>query len=292
MGCQMKNFPRLALALLALCPAASALRGEQPVSALPPFIITGRVIDYRGAGIVSAEVRVRKEGRLIARSNVGSFDADTSANYAVSVPMSNVGSESAATTNDMLTLEIEAGADTYSDTNLVVRAAKPGRTLRLDVRAASCTNGSGVSDAYLADISDYVGALGISGFFGADGKYLPDADFDGDGVSNYVEYLAGTDPFDPEDAGLRFLSFKPADGNPDLMEATFLPGPNRAYSAERAEVPKSGGSPAFELRPHQQTPASGAAAKNYLLTGSEDPEVRAIYLYKEGASSLYRLRLE
>ena len=98
-------------------------------------------------------------------------------------------------------------------------------------------------------------------------------------------------PFDPDDAGLRILSWRQVAGRSDLMEATFLPGPNRAYSAERAS-PSETGRPTFELRPHRLSPDKDAVPKNYLLTGNEDPEVRIIYLYKEGASSLYRLRLE
>ena len=264
---------------------------QQPTVALPPFIITGRITDARGAGIQSAEVRVRKGETLLARGNVGSFDADTSANYALAVPMSNADISTAASTGDALTLEIDAGADTYSDTNLTIVAAKPGRTLKLNIRAASCTNPYGVSDAYLNDIRLYVDACGIDGFLDADGNYQPNADFDGDGVSNYAEYLAGTDPFDPDDAGLKILSWKPVEGNPDVMEATFLPGPNRSYSAERAD-PNAAPALSFELRPHQLTPEQNAVKKNYLNTGNEDPEVRAIYLYKEGSSSLYRLRLE
>lgn len=264
---------------------------QQPTVALPPFIITGRITDARGAGIQSAEVRVRKGETLLARGNVGSFDADTSANYALAVPMSNAAIPTAASSGDALTLEIDAGADTYSDTNVTITAAKPGRTLKLNIRAASCTNPYGVSDAYLSDIRMYVDACGIDGFLDADGNYQPNADFDGDGVSNYAEYLAGTDPFDPDDAGLRILSWKAVEGNPDVMEATFLPGPNRSYSAERADATAA---PAlsFELRPHQLSPEQNAVKKNYLNTGNEDPEVRAIYLYKEGSSSLYRLRLE
>ena len=205
--------------------------------------------------------------------------------------MSNADIPTAASTGDALTLEIDAGADTYSDTNLTIVAAKPGRTLKLNIRAASCTNPYGVSDAYLNDIRLYVDACGIDGFLDADGNYQPNADFDGDGVSNYAEYLAGTDPFDPDDAGLRILSWKAVEGNPDVMETTFLPGPNRSYSAERADATAA---PAlsFELRPHQLSPEQNAVKKNYLNTGNEDPEVRAIYLYKEGSSSLYRLRLE
>ena len=274
------------LTLLCASPASAA-----PTVALPPFIITGRITDARGAGIQSAEVRVRKGETLLARGNVGSFDADTSANYALAVPMSNAAIPTAASSGDALTLEIDAGADTYSDTNVTITAAKPGRTLKLNIRAASCTNPYGVSDAYLNDIRMYVDACGIEGFLDADGNYQPNADFDGDGVSNYSEYLAGTDPFDPDDVGLKILSWRAVADNPDVMEATFLPGPNRSYSAERADA-TAAPSLSFELRPHQLTPEQNAVKKNYLNTGNEDPEVRAIYLYKEGSSSLYRLRLE
>ena len=115
--------------------------------------------------------------------------------------------------------------------------------------------------------------------------YDPNADYDGDGVSNYAEYLAGTDAFDPSDAGLKILSYD------NVMEATFLPGRSRAYSVERSAT--GGEKPlTFERRPHQTDPAPGAPSKNYLITEDEDPEIRAVYLYKEGASSLYRLRLE
>ena len=297
----LKKSARLVSLVSGLILFAAPAVAQQPTVALPPFIITGRITDARGAGIQSAEVRVRKGETLLARGNVGSFDADTSANYALSVPMANANVATAASTGDALTLEIEAGADTYSDTNVTITAAKPGRTLKLNIRAASCTNPYGVSDAYLNDIRMYVDACGIDGFLDANGNYQPDADFDGDGVSNYAEYLAGTDPFDPDDAGLKILSWKAVEGNPDVMEATFLPGPNRSYSAERADPnaaneTETGGTrlsrPQFEQVPHQLTPEQNAVRKNYLNTGNEDPEVRAIYLYKEGSSSLYRLRLE
>ena len=287
---QLFNLVSCMGALVVFVPSAS-FAAAQPVLSLPPFVITGRVTDDRGAGLESAEVRVRKGETLLARGNVGKFEADTSANYALSVPMANTNIATAAVAGDTLTLEIDSAAGTYSDTNLVITAAKPGRTLKLNVQAAQCTNPYGLSDSYLADILSYVDALGIEGFLDANGNYQPNADFDGDGVSNYLEYLAGTDPFDADDAGLKILSWRAVEGNPDLMEATFLPGPNRAYSAERAG-PSEGNAPQFELRPHQLTPAKNGVAKNYLLTGNEDPEVRVIYLYKEGTSSLYRLRLE
>ena len=133
MGNRMKGFSRLAslvscVGALAVFVPSAGFAAAQPVLSLPPFVITGRVTDDRGAGLESAEVRVRKGETLLARGNVGKFEADTSANYALSVPMANTNLATAAVAGDTLTLEIDSAAGTYSDTNLVITAAKPGRT--------------------------------------------------------------------------------------------------------------------------------------------------------------------
>ena len=274
------------VATVTLLTAGSAFAEEEPSVALPPFVLTGRVVDYGGAGLKSAEVRVRKGSLLLARSAVGSFGEDTSANYSVAVPMSNKEIPTAAKAGDLLSVEIDTGSSVYTDTNLNVSAASPGRTIKLNLKAASVTNGKGVADQYLRDIKYDLEDMGLSME-----DYDPKADYDGDGVSNYAEYLAGTDAFDPADVGLKILSWRKVEGNDGVMEATFLPGRSRAYSVERSAT--GGEEPvSFEHRPHQTDPAPGAPSRNYLITEDEDPEIRAVYLYKEGASSLYRLRLE
>ena len=55
------------LAMLVCARAIPALAADDPVVALPPFIVTGRVVDYDGAGLKTAEVRVRKGSLLLAR---------------------------------------------------------------------------------------------------------------------------------------------------------------------------------------------------------------------------------
>ena len=55
------------LALAAVIPLVMSAVEPMP---LPPFIVMGRVVDYDGAGLKTAEVRVRKAGTLVEFRNV------------------------------------------------------------------------------------------------------------------------------------------------------------------------------------------------------------------------------
>lgn len=67
----------------------------------------------------------------------------------------------------------------------------------------------GVPSAYIDEISPWLEFYGI--------KYDPWGDFDNDGVINYFEYLAGTDPFDATHV-LRITGFR---SSAKLHEITF-----------------------------------------------------------------------
>ena len=214
---------------VALLSAAVAFAGD-PSVALPPFVLTGRVVDYDCAGLKSAEVRVRKGSLLLARSAVGSFGEDTSANYSVAVPMSNKEVSTAAQFGDTLAVEVDTGAAVYSDTNFTVSAASPGRTLKLNLKAAVCTNGKGVADQYLRDIRWDLEDMGLS-----ISDYDPNADYDGDGVSNYLEYLGGGQRvchggYVPAGAWTCLLRRTGSDrrGKPNVVRAS--PAPDRPYA--------------------------------------------------------------
>ena len=285
----MKNLILLlAIAIVAGAHAAKKTTvAQQPPATLPPVLVTGRVIDYEGLGIQQAEVRVRKGATLLARASVGSFDADTSANYALSVPMSNSNIPTTACAGDSLIVEVDDGDATYTNENSTISVGAPGQIVRLDIRAASCTNPYGVSDLYLEEITDWAYDYGYDDFFDANGNYQPNADYDGDGVSNYNEYLTGSDPFDPDDAGLKILSWSEVEGDPSLMVATFLAGVNRSYFAERAGKRDNGGIGEFSITSHLEAQDS-SDPRNYFTP--DRTEVHAIYLYKNGNTGLFRLR--
>lgn len=277
--------------------AGTCLRAATaPSVSLPPFVYTGRVTDYERTGLESttkgAEIRARDaNGALVARAPiVAPTGGDTTANYTLAIPLASAETPGAVRMGDELTFEIDPNTgdtrDVYVATNTFLAVGKPGRVARVDVCVATYTNSYGVADQYLVGLAAYWAEIkGKEPFV-----YDPKADWDGDGVSNYDEYLAGTDPLNSDDAGLRILSWRPVAGNPDAFEATFLPGKGRAYSAERRAIDSP--SATFEQTLHAETPNPSAARKAYLVTGSEEPDVRAIYLFRDGAASLYRLRLE
>lgn len=283
----------LTAALLVGGAALTAAHGAPTVS-VPPFVYTGRIVNYEGDSYDSvaskkAEIRARKNGKLIARSTIAALEGDTSANYTLVIPMSTDSSATdAAYKGDKLTFEIAADNSNkiYTETNAFVAVGNPGRTAVVNVRVASCTNEFGVADEYIEALMDYVNSDDWNG-----NKYTaydPDADWDGDGVSNYNEYLAGTNPLDKGDS-LEILTWEAVAENKNVMALTFLPGRNRAYSAIR-RAPDS--SDPFTVTPHQTSPIVNGTQHNYFITGSEDPQVRVLYLLKVGDASLYRLRLE
>lgn len=59
----------------------------------------------------------------------------------------------------------------------------------MDLVSTTDTNGDGIDDDYEAAMQVWMATYGI------EGTYDPDADYNGDGISNRDHYHAGTDPF-------------------------------------------------------------------------------------------------
>lgn len=288
---------KFSFALLLVCFVAVPASAATGSAYLPPFTYTGRIVNYDHDNLADvtsgAEIRARRNGVLVARSTI-SVVSGTVCNYSLAVPMANTEVATAARTGDTLTFEIDYNSQTgssvvYAATNSFVAVGAPGRVARVDICAAADSNGDGVADQYAADMATLMSVYGIPG------TYDPNADYDGDGFSNYAEYLAGTDPFSAADS-LRILSIDMVPENDEVVKVTFLPGKRRAYSVRQSsnEVANAVGvTNSFHRRPFQLDRAKGATTNEFLQTGSEDAEVRTLYLLKDGAASqFYRLHLE
>lgn len=196
---------KLMVALSALCVALGAAVAAMPFSC-GTYVVMGAVVDWqnalfgKGDGVVVQAVDAN--GNILAEAPV--FDSTEGVNFRLQVPVNSVAGKTAAAVGDELRLYIlDANGRSASDCKVKVESAEGFRSVRLvavDTEefetvlfAAYGVDGKvRVTKAYLDEIRPWMEAYGYP-------VYLPDADWDNDGVANYLEYLGGTNPFDASD---------------------------------------------------------------------------------------------
>jgi len=174
-------------------------------SAFPPaptFTIHGVARDAFGWALTSndrATVVLKANGVVVATSPVGA-STRPSENFRLAVPMDTRQIDSyrlgAQTTGNLFAIEVR-----FPNTTLPVatvnsadnRVGKPGEMLFIDFTLGSDSDGDGIPDAWewwqLSEMGIGPGhELWSLNTFGK-------GDFDGNGISDYVEYLAGTFAF-------------------------------------------------------------------------------------------------
>jgi len=199
----------LALALLG-CLNASAV--NWPVGT---FIIHGlaKSEKNRALGLATEDESLRmqavaKDGTILAESSFFMPTAgDDPENFTLEVPMTLLTTDRSAAVGDKVRLCLaKNGVAKAVLSEEIVLFSEIGTTnlLMQLYETVSYTNKNG---KILTVPADYVRSLGAS-FPGQDvlTAYDPFADYDGDGASNYLEYRAGTNPFDKSDR-LKILAF-------------------------------------------------------------------------------------
>ena len=202
---------RLTMQLLLALVGSAALSASGANIPVGTYVYTGSVLDYRHE-VVSADAgltiqAVATNGTVLASSRVINPVGLSGVNFVLEVPVSTTASAKSAAVGDVLNCVIvsEGGVTNVSPRPMPPVAAANAIT-NLNVVSASATAfpyGDGtvlVSDDYLAGLAPWMQAYGKSAYDAA-------ADWDGDGVSNYDEYKAGTNPFDPSDR-LRITEFR------------------------------------------------------------------------------------
>ena len=209
----------LALALALVCTAGSAFAFPPA----PPFTIHGIARDSYGWALKATDagtVVIRRNGAIIAEAPVNET-ARSGENFRALVAMDTNPADpyrtGAQTTGTLFSIEVRFPTVTMPVASLTAdrrTVGQPGGSLFLDFSVGVDSDGDGIPDSWeWWQLSEF-------GIGPGDPRWslatLGRGDFDGDGTSDYVEYLAGTFAFLTEDKlGLAIDGFAP-DGSAQL----------------------------------------------------------------------------
>ncbi len=171
---------------------------------LGTHLVKGMLKDWQNKVLTSSAPvtiqAVATNGTVIASTKVSDPTAD-GYNFLLQIPLSTKATDTTAAVGDTLNCVLVQGKYlSLAVDPLVVGEANtvsPVCLALVDVRSYTATNGTdktvSVPTEYIDTIAAWMDAYGI------EGEYDPFADYDNDGVSNYDEYRAGTNPFDATD---------------------------------------------------------------------------------------------
>ena len=270
--------------VLACAPAARA--ASAPVGSVP-FAYAGRIVDDAHIAYdenAAVEVRVKNlSGELLAKT-LTQTRGFTSCNYVVTLPVMSRAVAWTAVVGEKVVCEF-VDPDGRSYAGLVAEedaiVGNPGETKTLNIVLASDADKDGVADEYLESIEYWMWQRGI------DGPYDAQADYDGDGQSNYAEYIAGTNPCDATDRfSVRQMACE--EGIEDYVKLRVPVVQGRSYSVAAADsLAKS----VWRLIPFAEDP-SMPPESTYLNTGPAEVGYRTIFVKKDGPQHFYKVKVE
>lgn len=197
----MKKITNSAAAFLLAVAASATLPATAANFPLGTHLIKGTLKDWQNKVLTSTDAvtiqAVATNGTVIASTTVAD-PSDDGYNFLLQIPLSTTATDSTAAIGDKLNcalvqetgLSLAAGQFTVGEANAV-------STFNLAfVNMTEYTSGGrtvSVPSEYIDTIAAWMEAYGF------EGEYNPFADYDKDGISNYDEYRAGTNPFDASD---------------------------------------------------------------------------------------------
>lgn len=278
---------RSALAAAVLLAAASGA-ADTPNFPLGTFVYVGSVLDHRHEVRTSADnlviQAVSTNGNVLASCRVTDPVVSSGVNFVLEVPVAARSSSRSAAIGDELRCVVLSGGGTAAvSTNPLPAVAAANAIAHVNVVAARSTvfaaeDGTtvSVSDNYLAGLAPYMQAQGHD-------AYDPFADWDGDGVSNYAEYAAGTSPFDPSDfLHITFHSIASNDDEPTVIGFEYAGGhlyslvstpslPDPSWTAESFAFGSEEASPQQSLSIPGDEASDVGTATLYLVPATDSP---------------------
>ncbi len=287
---------RHGLGIAAIFAAFSLLQSRADLNfPLGTYIYKGSIMNYKHE-VCSADAgltiqAVATNGTVLASSRVVDPVSTSGVNFVLEVPVSTRASAKSAAIGDALNCVLlsEGGVTNVSAQPMPPVAAANAIT-NLNVVSASATafpcgdDGRSVlvSDDYLAGIAPFMQAYGKT-------VYEPLADWDGDGISNYAEYKAGTNPFDASDC-LRITDFK-VGADSHLLTFEYAGGHLYAIDSSPSLTNKT-----WKVAPFRADPAAKATQKEVWFPGDESEDVGTTTIYlapaADSPSMFYTIRAE
>ena len=189
-------------AAIVLAAASIALSASAVNFPVGTHLVKGTLKNWKNKVLTSSAAvtvqAVSTNGTIIASATVSDPTEDGS-NFLLSIPLSTKATDSTAAVGDQLNcvivqeagLSVAASPIRVGDANTVSTASLEFVNMKTYTAADGTT--ASIPEEYVETIAPWMEAYEI------EGDYDPFADYDNDGVSNYVEYRAGTSPFDDTD---------------------------------------------------------------------------------------------
>ena len=279
----MKIQNHMTVVLAVVFAALNAVAANFPVGT---HLVKGTLKDWQNNVLTSSAAvtiqAVATNGTVLASTPVDNPSAD-GYNFVLQIPLSTTATDSTAAVGDQLNCVL------IQDTGLALAAspitvgnANAVSSLVLEfVNMQSYTNSAGATVNVPAEYVDTIAAmLEDEGIEGED--YDPFADYDHDGVSNYNEYRAGTDPFNPDDK-LEVKAYTASQSAPHAVSFEYVGG--HIYGVETT---LSLTNPQWALQKVKKTETDSEHEQIMPSDDEEDVGLATIYVVPaEGATSQF-----
>ena len=277
----MKKSSKLVALLLLSLAAMNAAAVNFPVGT---HLIKGTLKDWQNKVLTSSAAvtvqAVTTNGTVIASTKVADPTTD-GCNFLLQIPLSSKATDSTAAVGDTLNcvivqgtaLSLAADPIPVGDANTVSNVCLAFVNMKSYSKDGETV---GVPVEYTDAIAPWMEAYEI------EGDYDPFADYDDDGASNYAEYCAGTDPFDPTDK-LAITAYAAPQNAPHALSFEYVGGHLYGVATTRSLT-----NPEWTTQPIKKSETDAEQAQVMPSADEEDVGMTTIYVVPaEGATSQF-----
>ena len=278
----MSRLDKLAVVLLlSLAAMNAATAANFPIGT---HLIKGTLKDWQNKVLTSSAAvtiqAVATNGTVLASTKVADPTAD-GYNFLLQIPLSSTATDSTAAVGDTLNcVLVQESGLSLAVNPLPVGEANAVSSISLAfINTKSYTKDGttvNIPEEYIDTIAAWMEAYGI------EGEYDPFADYDHDGKTNYAEYCAGTNPFDPTDK-LAITAYSAPQAAPHAISFEYVGGHVYGVATTRSLT-----NPQWATQPVKKTETD--AEHEQVMPSAEEDDVGVATIYvvpAEGATSQF-----